>query len=232
MSNIKKWLKLITTKNIGKAKAKKLIDLFGEPKNFLGENSHVLKDIDFLSSSIRQELASETYNFDLQKISNLIKQYDIKFISILDDNYPKLLKNIYSPPLFLFYRGKWNVEIFRRCIAIVGTRKASTYGKIMTKSIGSDLARSGFTIVSGLAYGIDTLAHFSAVENNMPTIAVMGTGCDQVYPGRNKELGDKILKNGLLISEYIPGSKPEKWNFPNRNRLISGLSFMISCITL
>lgn len=224
MNDIKNWLKLTTTKNIGRAKAKKLIDLFGKPMNFLGDNACVLKDVDFLSSSIKNELANDTYNFDWQKISDLILKYGIKFISILDDNYPKLLNNIYAPPLFLFYRGNWNIDIFRKCIAIVGTRKASAYGQIMTKNIGSELARSGFTIVSGLAYGIDTLAHFSAVENNMPTIAVMGTGCDQIYPGRNQGLADKILEDGLLISEYIPGSKPEKWNFPNRNRLISGLS--------
>jgi len=221
---IKNWLKLFTTKEVGTVKARKLIDLFGEPNNFIGENADILKDVDYLSPKIKTELASEKLNFDWQKISDLISKYEIKFITILDDEYPNLLKNIYDPPLFLFYRGIWKKELFRRCLAIVGTRKASTYGKIMTKNIGSDLARTGFTLVSGLAYGIDTLAHFSAVENNSPTIAVMGTGCDQIYPGRNKELANKILENGLLISEYLPGSKPEKWNFPNRNRIISGLS--------
>ena len=112
----------------------------------------------------------------------------------------------------------------RRSLAVVGTRKPSNYGKLMTKRIVGELSEYKFTIISGLAYGIDTVAHLSAIEGNTRTIAVLGTGCEQIYPPRNRELAERILENGALISEYVPGTKIEKWNFPKRNRIISGLS--------
>jgi len=223
LDSIKAWLKLISTKDIGNAKAIRLVKLLGQPENFL-ENKKVLEDIDFISESAKRELLQDTFPYDWDSIKKMIIQYEIKFVNFFDDHYPKLLKHIFDPPPFLFYRGTLQPDYWRRVIAIVGTRKASNYGKLMTKKIGTKLAEMGFTIVSGLAYGIDTLAHFSALETNGRTVAVMGTGCDQIYPARNKELAKQIIEKGLLLSEYIPGSKPERWNFPNRNRIISGLS--------
>ena len=224
MKKIKAWLTLLETPEIGNAKAIKLAKILGEPQTFVGKNSDSLIDIDFISETAKEKISSNSEPKNWEKSAKLIEKYKIKFVSILDENYPSLLKSIYDPPPFLFYRGSLKKDDFRRTIAIVGTRKASNYGKIMTKRIGGVLAKAGFTIVSGLAFGIDTIAHLSALENGGRTIAVMGSGVDQIYPPRNREIAEKIVENGALISEYVPGNKAEKWNFPTRNRIISGIS--------
>jgi DNA processing protein len=229
INSIKAWLKLISTKDIGNAKAIRLVKLLGAPETFL-EDKNKLYEVDFISEFSKQELLHDTATFDWIAVQELINRYDIGFVSFFDEFYPPLLKHIFDPPPFLFYRGDITKDYWRRIIAIVGTRKASNYGKLMTKKIGIKLAEMGFTIVSGLAYGIDTLAHFSALETNGKTVAVMGTGCDQIYPAQNKQLAKMIIEKGLLLSEYIPGSKAERWNFPTRNRIISGIS--LGCLVI
>lgn len=149
----------------------------------------------------------------------------IKTISLKDKNYPKLLKEIKNPPKVLYCRGE--VLPKENCFAIVGTRRCSTYGKEIALEIAGDLAETGLTIVSGLAPGIDTFAHQAAVERGKRTIAVLGTGIDEksIYPTSNIKLARKILEtSGCLISEYPPGTPGSKFTFPQRNRIISGLS--------
>lgn len=150
---------------------------------------------------------------------------EIKTISIKDKNYPKLLKEIKDSPEILYYRGELKAE--ENYFAIVGTRMASAYGKQVVLEIAGDLVEAGLTIVSGLAPGIDTFAHQAAVERNKRTIAVLGTGVDEksIYPQSNLKLAKRILENnGCLISEYPPGAHGSKFTFPQRNRIISGLS--------
>lgn len=165
---------------------------------------------------------------------------DIKTISIKDKNYPKLLKEVKGAPKTLYYRGELKFAGLRpshasakasasyeKCFAVVGTRMASNYGKQVALEIAGDLAETGLTIVSGMAPGIDTFAHQAALERNKRTIAVLGTGPDEksIYPQSNLELAKKILeKGGCLISEYAPGTRGTKFTFPQRNRIISGLS--------
>jgi len=223
LEKIKAWIKLLSAPEIGHATAIKLVKTLGEPIEFINDISK-LNDIEFISEIAKEHLSNiqETENWG--NICDLIEQHNIKFVSILDDEYPGPLKNIFDPPPFLFYRGTIKKDDFRRALAVVGTRKASNYGKLMTKKIVQELAGSGFTIVSGLAYGIDTISHLAALDSGARTYAVMGTGVDQIYPTRNRELAERILENGVLISEFIPGSKAEKWNFPTRNRIISGLT--------
>lgn len=151
--------------------------------------------------------------------------FEIKTININDENYPKSLKEIKNPPKTLYYKG----EILPKedCLAIVGTRKYSFYGKQIALEIASNLAEAGLTIVSGLAPGIDTFAHTATVEKGKRTIAVLGTGVDEksIYPKENIRLSEKIIESGgLIISEYPPGTKGAKFTFPQRNRIISGLS--------
>jgi len=150
---------------------------------------------------------------------------EIKTININDENYPKLLKEIEDSPEVLFYRGELKPE--ENCFAVVGTRMASSYGKQVALEIAGDLAEAGLTIVSGLAPGIDTFCHQATLERNKRTIAVLGTGVDKksIYPQSNLKLAEKILETGgCLISEYPPGTPGSKFTFPNRNRIISGLS--------
>ncbi|MGT2911081.1 DNA-processing protein DprA [Streptococcus cameli] len=142
--------------------------------------------------------------------------------SILDRIYPESLKQIYNPPVLLFYQG--NLELLELPkLAVVGTRNASTNG---TKSIQKLIKELGnhFNIVSGLARGIDTAAHIASLKNGGKTIAIIGTGLDQYYPKENKELQDYIAKHHLLLTEYAAGEPPRKFHFPERNRIIAGLS--------
>jgi DNA processing protein len=150
---------------------------------------------------------------------------EIKKISIEDGNYPKRLKEIKDPPKILYCLGEVKSE--ENCFAIVGARKCTNYGKEIASRIASDLAEAGLTIVSGFAPGIDTMAHRAAIERRKRTIAVLGTGLDEksIYPKSNLKLIDKILENGgAIISEFEPGTHGTKYTFPQRNRIISGLS--------
>jgi len=148
---------------------------------------------------------------------------DIKSIKIGDKKYPELLKNIYDAPKELFIKG--DVELLStRCMAIVGTRRPTWYGRETSRKLARELAEVGLTIVSGLAEGIDTEAHIGALEAGGKTIAVFGCGLDTVFPPSNKKLARKIESSGSLVSE-LPAEHPTtKWTFPKRNRIISGLS--------
>jgi len=153
---------------------------------------------------------------------------EIRILKIGDKNYPKLLKKIKDAPEVIYYRGELNPS--EQCFAIVGTRRFSSYGKQVALEIAGDLAETGLTIVSGLAPGIDTFAHTAAVERRKRTIAVLGTGLDEksIYPQSNLKLAQRILETGgCLISEYPPGTRGTKFTFPQRNRIISGLSLGI-----
>ncbi|MEG4009743.1 DNA-processing protein DprA [Microcoleus sp. Pol11C1] len=144
-----------------------------------------------------------------------------------DPDYPRLLLEIPNPPPVLYYRGLVDVKEnqgITPTVAMVGTRSPSEYGRRWTRKISTALARSGFTVVSGLAAGIDTEAHTGCLEAGGRTFAVVGTGVDIVYPKQNERLCDRILQQGLVISEYPAGTQPNKTNFPRRNRIIAGLS--------
>ena len=140
-----------------------------------------------------------------------------------DSLYPELLKKIYDPPKELYVKGEPEV-LNSRCIAIVGTRTATYYGKEIARKLANELSQYGFTIVSGLAEGIDTEAHIGALEANGKTIAVFGCGLDKIFPPQNAELAERIEKDGALVSELPLGHPTAKWTFPRRNRIISGLS--------
>jgi len=150
---------------------------------------------------------------------------EIKTVNIEDKNYPKLLKKIKNSPKVLYVRGEIKAE--EPCFAIVGTRRFSPYGKRVALEIAGDLAEAGLTVVSGLAPGIDTFVHQATIERKKRTIAVLGTGLDEksVYPQSNLKLAEKILESGgCLISEYPPGTRGTQFTFPQRNRIISGIS--------
>lgn len=224
MERLRGWLQLLNAPTIGNATAVKLVKKFGEPNNFIGSSLENIDKVDFLSNDAKEYLSYSDSKESWETAFELIEHYKINYVTYLDDNYPALLRNIYDPPAILFYRGKLPSSSLRRTIAIVGTRKASNYGLQMTARFGKQLVDSGFTIVSGLAFGIDTRSHICALENGGKTYAIMGTGVDQIYPATNRELAEEIIENGAIISEYLPGTKADPWNFPNRNRIISGLS--------
>lgn len=149
--------------------------------------------------------------------------------SLADNVYPELLKQIGTPPKKLFYRGN-PAFLFKPCIAVVGTRRISEYGKFLTQKIIQELAGFDVCIVSGLATGIDTVAHQTALEQNLPTIAVLGSGINNIYPKHNQKLSEEIEEKGLIISEYSDLTEPKNFHFPMRNRIISGISLAVLVI--
>jgi len=162
---------------------------------------------------------------DEEKIFKILEQEKIHCLTLNDKNYPKLLKEIYDPPFCLFVRGQLTQDDFN--LAVVGTRKYSTYGKQVTENIVADLATKGITITSGLAFGIDIIAHTTTLQNHGKTIAVLGSGINKrhIYPQEHQNIAEKIIENnGAVISEYPPGTLPNKYTFPRRNRIIAGIS--------
>lgn len=153
-----------------------------------------------------------------------MQKYGIDIINIKDKEYPQILKNIYDPPISFYIKG--NKEILNNnSIAIVGCREATEYGKKAAKYFAYNLSKKGINIVSGLAKGIDSYSHIGTFQNEGKTIAVIGNGLDMIYPSENVWIAKKIIETGgAIISEYPLGTKPEKMNFPARNRIISGIS--------
>lgn len=162
---------------------------------------------------------------DKKEVEEKIKMINTGYLTILSENYPICLKNTYKPPFVLFYKG--NIELLKndkRRVAIIGSRTNSEYGENSTINICKDLVKENFIIVSGLAKGIDSIAHKASLNNNGNTIAVLGNGINVVYPKENQYLQDQIAEKGLLLSEYPPELPPNKANFPNRNRIIAALA--------
>ncbi len=166
---------------------------------------------------------------NIQKAREIIekcKKKGIGIISFIDSNYPEELKDIYYPPLVIYYRG--NPEVLKkRKIGIIGTRKPTKYGREVAYEFSKKIAKHGIVIVSGGARGIDTLAHKGAIDSEGETICVLGSGVDVVYPPENKRVFKEIEKKGIILSEYPPGTKPFSYHFPMRNRIIAGLSELI-----
>lgn len=165
--------------------------------------------------------------YPLEFIHEQIQQYEsnkIQVITFLDENYPSLLKQIYQPPWALFAKGDLSLLEKEPKLAVVGSRQPTQYGKNAIRVIFPGLVEKGTVIVSGLAKGIDTLAHENALKLNGKTIAVLAGGLYHIYPKENMVLALEMMKNQLVLSEYPPDTKPERWHFPFRNRIISGLS--------
>jgi DNA processing protein len=148
-----------------------------------------------------------------------------KVINIKDSRYPKRLKEIKDPPKRLYFKGDWEESIFENCLAVVGSRRITTYGKTITNNLISQIANAGITIVSGFMFGVDAYSHRAAVETGKRTIAVMPCGIDVIHPAYQKDLYEEILENnGLIISELEGNHPPAAWTYPRRNRIVAGLS--------
>jgi len=190
---------------------KKNVDEIGEYLSFGGDFSTevAISSIDF-----------KTFCSNLK--SYLAQKNDIHLITYWDEEYPDMLRNIQDAPVYLFVKG--NPEFLNyNLFGVVGTRSMTSYGKHVTEQFVSEIAKH-FVVVSGMAYGVDTIAHSTALRMKKPTVAVLGCGVDVVYPKSNKELYEEIIKNGCVVSEYLPWDRPQKYTFVLRNRIISGLS--------
>ena len=193
-----------------------------EPKEIWLLKEKELEKI-FTKEEIKKILKQE-FKKDIYKYEKYMSSHKINLITINQNKYPSMLKNIPNAPVFLYALG--NEELLKsKSISIVGSRNCSEYGKMMSQAFSYLLAKNNITIVSGLAKGIDSYAHIGCLNAKGKTIGVIGTGIDLIYPKENEKLEKEILENnGLIISEYPLGTKPNKNNFPRRNRIISGIS--------
>ncbi len=216
-------LRLYSIQGIGATRVRNLITAFGSPKAVLNAPIQRLVRVQGIEKHFARKIK---VNIDEKYVSyqlDYLKNNGIKVLTYWDNIYPARLKKIYDAPAILFYIGDISV-LKTDAIGVVGTRNPSEYGKMVTEKICRDLVKYNLTIVSGLARGIDTVAHRTVVKNGGKTVAVLGCGLDQIYPPENKNLAKHIIENGVIISEYRIGTIPDPVNFPKRNRIISGLS--------
>jgi DNA processing protein len=219
-------LRLYSISGIGATRIRNLITAFGSPKAVLGAPVQRLIRIQGIEKHTAQRIKENVDEKYVAYQLDYLQRHNINVLTYWDKDYPPRLKKIYDAPVILFYRGDVSV-LNTDSVGVVGTRNPSEYGKMVTEKFCRDLIKYKLTIVSGLARGVDTVAHRTVVKNGGKTVAVLGCGLDQIYPPENENLAKLISENGIIISEYRIGTIPDPGNFPRRNRIISGLSLGI-----
>jgi DNA processing protein len=223
MDDLRFWLALNLIKDIGPVTIKKLLSIFRSPENIFKAKMKDLLDIPDIGE-IRAKNISEFSMWDrVDKEINIIKERNIKITKYIDKEYPESLGQIDDSPILIYYYGEF-LDNDKYSIAIVGSRNMTEYGLMVADKLSYELASLGITIISGMARGIDSIAHKGALKANGRSIAVLGSGIDKPYPYENRSLFYKLSRSGVVISEFPLGTPPIKENFPKRNRLISGLS--------
>jgi DNA processing protein len=219
---------LLNVEGVGPGKIFSLLSKIDSFENILSSRIHQLLKVPGISKNLASRIqivnkqrleVTKSFEMELEKL----KRLGGRIITYWDDDYPKLLRKIYYPPLMIQILGELK-DSDEFAVAIVGTRMPTAYGKMQAEKIASALAEQQITIVSGLARGIDSIAHNSALKVNGKTISVIGSGLDVIYPPENKKLFQQIAEQGLIISEFPLGTKPDAQNFPKRNRIIAGIS--------
>jgi len=211
------------TPGIGPRAAAKLLERFGSAEAVYGATRAELEQLRLLPEAVDVIIARSLHQRAEAEIE-IVKKLGADLLILDDGVYPSLLREIYDPPITLYMRGAWEACLEQPCIAIVGSRRCSTYGQNASMMLARDLAQRGVTIVSGFARGIDAAAHRGALDAGGRTVAVLGTGIGQVYPRDHKKLADEILeREGALLTQFPLGTPPVSENFPYRNRIISGL---------
>ncbi|WP_212948922.1 DNA-processing protein DprA [Siminovitchia terrae] len=218
-----KLLHLIHCPQLGNAAIRNLLKHDPTLSNLYSFSSSNLQQIFQLNHSLYKKFFHDFQRIDIQRILEKYHTNGISIITFKDEEYPKILREIHDPPLVLFTMGK-NILLKRQLIAVVGARMADNYAKKAIAMLLAPLLESGFVIVSGLAKGTDTLAHQQTIRLGGKTIAVLGGGFFHLYPPENMRLAEQMKEEHLIISEYPPIWRPQKWHFPQRNRIISGLS--------
>lgn len=222
--DVRALLSLSMVPGIGAARLRALVNHFGKAESVLAANERELTAVEGIDRGLaRRILSGKNFDKEIQVQLSRLNKWEARLVTFWDKEYPDNLKKIYDPPVMLFVRGHLSDED-KYSVAVVGTRNPTTYGKHVAEKFAAELTEQGITVISGLARGVDTLAHSTTIRSGGRTIAVLGSGVDVIYPSENKRLADQILTGGAIISEYYMGSKPDAVNFPRRNRIISGMS--------
>ena len=222
----KYWVAFSSIEQIDSSFTLKLFDHFKDIEKAFNASSNDLKNIEGLSVKKAENFLKLRDKVNTEKVLSEVTNRGIKYLTFDDERYPYMLKNIDNPPSILYYKGDLESINFEKTLAVVGSRRTSKYAKDAVNLIISQLANTDICIVSGLASGIDTSAHTAAIENGLKTIGVIASGFDFVYPTANADLYRKIENgSGVIFSEYYPTFEPLKFRFPQRNRIVSGLSY-------
>ena len=222
MNNNEAWIALSLIPNIGPKSVLKLLEVYKSPEDIFDASPSEIRDIGILNKIQQDALMAGPDQEATKTILEKLHDNSATALSYGDHAYPRLLKEISDPPCVLYCKG--SLKDLEPAVAVVGTRSPSHYGKEMAYRIANELSMNGIAVVSGLARGIDTQAHMGALSEKSPTVAVLGSGIDIVYPQENSDLAEKIASQGAVISEFAPGTIPDARNFPRRNRIISGLA--------
>ncbi|RMH71278.1 MAG: DNA-protecting protein DprA [Gemmatimonadetes bacterium] len=222
-TELQAWLMLRSINGVGSVRLRQLVEAFGSPQAVLEASLEQISRLPRMDRKTAQAIIAKHNPDSVKRQIEQMAAQDIQLITYRCDTYPKPLHKIYDPPALLFVRGTLTAED-EVAIGVVGPRAASVYGKTVTQHLTTELVQHGLTIISGMARGIDRVAHESALNAGGRTLAILGCGVDVVYPPDNADLVPRIIENGALISELPLGTQPTAMNFPMRNRIISGMS--------
>ena len=192
------------------------------------EKKDALKKVSGITDNIVQSLDSKEIMLRAEQEMKFVEKNGIKPLFYLDQEYPKRLQHCHDSPLLLYYKGNADLNV-EKVVGVVGTRNITDYGRYMTEQIIEGLSANNVLIVSGLAYGVDAASHMAALKYDLATVGVMGNGLHTIYPAENKNLAAKILEKGGILTEFMNGTKPDKGNFPQRNRIVAG---MVDCLVV
>lgn len=208
--------------NIGDVHAKALVNRYGDARSIFKAKKKELDNMEGIGT-VRAKAIKDFTDFSRpEEEIKFIEKYKITPLFITEENYPKRLLNCYDSPALLYYRGNADLNN-SKIISVVGTRNNSDYGKMVCEKFIEDLRSENILVVSGLAFGIDTIAHKASLKNNLQTVAVLAHGLDRIYPEQNKTLAKQITEQGGLLTEFISNTNPDKQNFPKRNRIVAGM---------
>ncbi|MBN1130613.1 MAG: DNA-processing protein DprA [Chitinispirillaceae bacterium] len=217
------WIALNSVSGLGPVRIKHLLDHFGTPEEFFRRSAAEIRRCGLVPDECCGRLSDPALFASAEKQLAIAEKTGMVVLSLTDKRYPLYLREIFAPPPILYVKGDLSVFSLH-AVAVVGTRTPSLYGKNVTATLAKELTGHGLAIVSGLASGIDTIAHQTSIDTGGRTVAVLGCGIDHDYANRNPLLNEKIIATGAIISEFEPGTQPLPFNFPRRNRIISGLA--------
>lgn len=211
---------------LGLQKIKQLFERFHSLKPVWHANREMLKQFAWFTPEMIETFIKKRETIDPEALLKIVARAEVKAFPYFHPGYPFRLREIHDPPLIIYMRGDLHPDQIPHAVGIVGTRRPTSYGQRLAKQISRELARNGVAVISGMAIGIDSLAHWGAIEGGGKTVAVLGCGPDVCYPSSNKPLFRALGEgnHGAIISEFFPGTKPDTWRFPARNRIISGIS--------
>jgi DNA processing protein len=208
--------------NIGDVHAKALVNLYGDAQSIFKAKKKELEAIEGIGMVRANSIKAFSDFSPAEAEIKFIEKYKITPLFLTDKNYPQRLLNCYDSPALLYYRGNANLNT-SKIVSIVGTRKNTDYGKTFTEKLIEGLQEQNVLVVSGLAFGIDTIAHKAAIKNNLQTIGVLAHGLDRIYPSQNKQLAKDMVDCGGLLTDFMSHTLPDKQNFPKRNRIVAGM---------